>query len=136
MLKTCSNFLGLAVLLAACEPHVSLSSTPSGVSLASLSPKKAGLEWLQNSNARTSARTKTEEVQGEFIGPAIDCDGDGIRDESRIVFANAGVGEECVEAPGEIPEPPFQQTYLPTSAVFRDLLPAVGWQTQYQCGDG
>lgn len=86
--------------------------------------------------AEPAARTKTESVQGEFVGGLTDCDGDGVTDDSRIDFDGDGVSDECVDGVEPIPEPPFQQRYTPTSEVFNSLLPAVGWLANYQCGDG
>lgn len=137
LLKVCTKpvlgLLGVAVLLAVCQPSVAQRSPK--IRRASQASTDIGTGITAKISADT-AMTKTNVVPGEFIGPAIDCDGDGINDESRIVFAEAGVDEECVEAPAEIPEPPFQQTYVPTNETFKGLLPPVGWQADYICGDG
>lgn len=82
------------------------------------------------------SRLKTAEVQGDFVGPVTDCDGDGLQDDSRIDFDGDGVADDCVSGREAIPEPPFQQSYTPTADAFYALLPAVGWQASYQCGDG
>ncbi|MGD1897624.1 MAG: hypothetical protein ACFB16_11815 [Phormidesmis sp.] len=119
-----------AVLLAACSPgHVS-SGELAGIGLAKLTPKVSAV------STPGSAQLKTESVQGEFIGDIVDCDGDGLTDDARIDFDGDGVSDECVDGAEAIPEPPFQQSYTPTSEAFNSLLPAVGWNAQYQCADG
>ncbi|MGB3787870.1 MAG: hypothetical protein WA949_07660 [Phormidesmis sp.] len=80
-------------------------------------------------------QNKTEGSQGELIGSEVDCNGDGISNESQIDFDGDGVSDECVRGVGEIPEPPFQQSYTPTDEEFYSRLPAVGWSAQYQCGE-
>ncbi len=84
----------------------------------------------------TAAPVNKENLSGEFVGPVTDCDGDGVSDDSLIDFTRDGVADECVAGREEVPEPPFQQTYIPTAEAFYSRLPAVGWQAQYQCGDG
>ncbi len=79
---------------------------------------------------------KEENLTGEFVGPITDCDGDGVNDDSRIDFNGDNVADECVAGREELPEPPFEQTYIPTSEAFYSRLPAVGWQARYQCGEG
>ncbi len=69
-----------------------------------------------------------------MIGPAIDCDGDGISNDSRIDFDGDGIPDECIEGSEEVPEPPFEQTYEPASEEFYSLLPPVGWSARYECG--
>ena len=86
-------------------------------------------------NASSTARGKTGEEPGKFIGPDVDCDGDGDRNDVRIDFDGDNRPDECVEDREPIPEPPFQQTYTPSSADFYSRLPAVGWNATYQCGD-
>lgn len=81
-----------------------------------------------------TARLKIGGERGELIGPAIDCDGDGLSDDSRIDFDGDGLPDDCVEGREEIPEPPFEQTYRPTPEVFYSLLPPVGQRSRYQCG--
>jgi hypothetical protein len=73
---------------------------------------------------------------GEFVGPINDCNGDGITNDSGIDFSGDGIADECVTGREEIPEPPFQQTYTPTSEDFYSRLPDVGWSARYQCSDG
>ena len=82
------------------------------------------------------AAIATEAEQGEVIGPALDCDGDGLRDESRIDFDGDGIPDECVTGTEAVPEPPFEQTYAPSADSFYTQLPAVGWAARYQCADG
>lgn len=125
-IKASSRFLVLALLLLASVPTAALSRT---------FKSKLPASNLSTKPELPSARTKTEAQQGEFIGPEVDCDGDGISNESRIDFDGDGTGDECVESPADIPEPPFEQTYTPTSDSFYGSLPAVGWRAQYQCGD-
>ncbi|MEL6813577.1 MAG: hypothetical protein AAFP03_02040 [Cyanobacteria bacterium J06598_3] len=120
-IKAYSRFLLLASLLLASVPTAAVSRTVKPV--------------LSAKPQLPSALTKTEAQQGEFIGPAVDCDGDGLVNDSRIDFDGDGTGDECVESPADIPEPPFEQTYTPTSDSFYGSLPAVGWRAQYQCGD-
>lgn len=118
--------LPLVVMASLLSASVSISpSVEASVAKApdSLSP---GVSTLQN---------KTEGLEGELIEPTVDCDGDGIDNESRIDFDGDGVSDECVRGAGEIPEPPFEQSYTPTVETFYSELPAVGWSTQYQCGD-
>ena len=83
-----------------------------------------------------TAGLKTGEERGELIGPDVDCDGDGDRNDVRIDFDGDNRPDECVEDREPIPEPPFEQTYTPSSADFYSRLPAVGWSATYQCGDG
>lgn len=85
---------------------------------------------------RATAGLKTGENRGELIGPAVDCDGDGDRNDVRIDFDGDNRPDECVEDREPIPEPPFEQTYTPSSADFYSRLPDVGWNATYQCGDG
>ena len=122
-LKLCSSSLVAAILLAACSPNASVPHS----AIATVSK-------LRVSRPET-ARTKTESVQGEFVGAPFDCDGDGLSDDSRIDFDGDGVSDECVDAAEAIPEPPFQQSYTPTREEFNRLLPAVGSNALYQCGD-
>jgi hypothetical protein len=129
-LKSCSYVVMLAVLLAACKPSALFSTASSAVIIpATAAP-------LASPGDSAAPRHKTGEDPGEVIGPAVDCDGDGVADDARIDFNGDGVAEEC-EAEGEtIPEPPFQQTYLPSSEAFYSQIPAIGWNARYQCGDG
>ena len=83
------------------------------------------------------AADKTEGAQGVFVGPAVDCDGDGFNNDSKIDFDGDGVADECIlDAREDIPEPPFQQSFTPSEEQFNSLIPNVGWRTQYQCADG
>ena len=88
------------------------------------------------SSTQPAARLKTGEEPGKLIGPAVDCDGDGDRNDVRIDFDGDSQPDECIEDREPIPEPPFEQSYTPSSADFYSRLPAVGWNTTYQCGDG
>lgn len=90
----------------------------------------------ETSAKRPAAGLKTGEERGELIGPAVDCDGDGDRNDMRIDFDGDNRPDECVEDRELIPEPPFEQTYTPSSDDFYSRLPAVGWSARYQCGDG
>lgn len=116
--------VALAMLLSASA--MSLSASP----LAASSSPAAAAE-----PPKTEARSKTEALQGELIEPTVDCDGDSIDSESRIDFDGDGVSDECVRGAGDIPEPPFIQSYTPTSEAFYSRLPRIGWRTQYQCGE-
>lgn len=83
------------------------------------------------------ASTKTEGAQGVFVEPATDCDGDGFNNDSKIDFDGDGIADECVlDGREDIPEPPFQQSFTPSFEQFDTLIPDVGWNAQYQCGDG
>jgi hypothetical protein len=127
-LKSCSYFVTLAVLLAACKPSALLSNTASSVLVApAIAQPFAG---------KPEARNKIDEEVGELVGPAVDCDGDGVRDDARIDFNGDGVADECEPEGEAIPEPPFQQTYTLSSEAFYSQIPAVGWKARYQCGDG
>jgi hypothetical protein len=84
--------------------------------------------------SEATPRQKTS-VEGEFVGPATDCDGDGLADDSQIDFNNDGVPDNCVEGREDIPEPPFEQTFLPSQDNFYAALPPVGWNARYQCGE-
>ena len=88
-----------------------------------------------NASQRPTASVKTGEEPGKFIGPDVDCDGDGDRNDVRIDFDGDNRPDECVEDREPIPEPPFQQTYAPSATDFYSRLPAVGWNATYQCGD-
>lgn len=116
-LRFCSPFVVLAAVLAIC---VSALAPPA--------PAKT--------THSAATRLKIEAEQGELIGPAIDCDGDGISNDSRIDFDGDGIPDECIEGREEVPEPPFEQTYKPTSEEFYSLLPPVGWSARYECGSG
>jgi len=99
----------------------------------------AGLSLLLSSAKKPlpSAATKTEGAQGVFVEPAADCDGDGFNNDSRIDFDGDGVADECIlDGREDIPEPPFQQSFVPSPEQFNTLIPDVGWNAQYQCGDG
>ncbi len=85
---------------------------------------------------RSTAGLKTGEEPGKLIGPSVDCDGDGDRNDVRIDFDGDSQPDECVVDREPIPEPPFQQTYQPSAADFYNRLPTVGSNTTYQCGDG
>ncbi|MEO0520814.1 MAG: hypothetical protein AAF171_26345 [Cyanobacteria bacterium P01_A01_bin.116] len=150
--QVCSPVVALTALLVACEPMPPHAGSPSadamlarsqpslGLSVSQHVAEKPGSEKLDADQRSASesplSQLKTEGNPGEFIGPAIDCDGDGLSNEARIDFDGDGTGDECVVGPEDIPEPPFQQTYTPTSEGFYAQLPAVGWTAQYQCGDG
>ncbi|MEO1790918.1 MAG: hypothetical protein AAFR25_01680 [Cyanobacteria bacterium J06629_19] len=128
-LKFGSGALVAAVLLSACHS--------TGASLSRVSQATVfGPGAIVSSPQLSSAQAKTESVQGDFVGGPTDCDGDGVADESGIDFDGDGVSDECVDGVEAIPEPPFQQTYTPTSEAFNSMIPAVGWDTSYQCGDG
>ncbi len=101
-----------------------------------------------SANAHTSARLivkspvavptaglKTESELGTLTDTDIDCDGDGVSNDARIDFDGDGLADSCVASPADIPEPPFEQTYIPPSADFYALLPEVGASTRYECGD-
>ncbi len=109
------------------------ASTVSTVEASEAEASKAAAQ--KASIQQVSARNKTEALQGELIEPTVDCDGDGIDSESRIDFDGDGISDECVRGAGDIPEPPFEQSYTPTSEAFYSQLPTVGWSAQYQCGD-
>lgn len=121
-LKSYSSLVALTVLLSAF-----VSAASGADASATKSPDV--------STHSASIRNKTEARRGELIEPTVDCDGDGIDSESRIDFDGDGVPDECVRGAGDIPEPPFEQSYTPTSEAFYSRLPAVGWSAQYQCGD-
>ncbi len=80
-------------------------------------------------------RPKVEGEQGELVGPPIDCDGDGFDNDSRIDFDGDGVADDCVPGGGNIPDPPFAQSFTPTKEMFERIVPSVGWAARYQCGD-
>lgn len=136
-LKSCSQLSVLALLLAACG-----SATPNAVlsGLSSATANQAGLATIsiKQGNGVTDQRLKTETDTGKIIGPATDCDGDGVNDDARFDFNNDGAADECVVGGQEepIPEPPFIQTYTPSTDTFYGSLPAVGWSASYQCGEG
>ena len=145
MFKLCSSVLAVAVLLGGCQSSKLSSGLVPASASAKANAKISDLKVGSSSNASTDKLTpshkdgpvlKTEEQPGEVVGEPVDCDGDGITDESQIDFDGDGASDECVEGVEAIPEPPFQQTYTPTSDDFNRLLPAVGWDTRYQCGDG
>ncbi len=128
-IKACFNIIIVTALLAAGVPARNLSSR----ALASITP--AEIKATSSLEDPAVNLVKSAAAQGEFVGPALDCDGDGQNNETRIDFDGDGTGDECVEKPEEIPEPPFQQSYTPTSESFYGQLPAVGWNASYQCGD-
>ena len=113
-LKFCAPLAGLALLIAT----YNTASTAAKPTPSPLPGNKTGTE------------------RGELIGPAFDCDGDGRRDDARIDFDNDGLPDDCVLEREEIPEPPFQQLESVSSETFYSLIPEVGWDTRYQCGDG
>lgn len=121
-LSFCARFTGLALLLVACKPVLFGHNLQ-----ATVSPKATGITSFN--------RAKTESVQGDFVGPATDCDGDGFDNDSRIDFDGDGVADECVTGREEVPEPPFQQDFSLTKENFYSLIPEVGWSAQYQCGE-
>lgn len=134
--KLCSSVLVAAVLLAACSPN-RVSSGSIFASSLQLSGQTSVLKKTPSKVSTTERpRTKTEAVQGEVVGDVVDCDGDGQADDSQLDFDGDGVSDECVDGVEAIPEPPFEQSYTPTSETFNSLLPAVGWDASYQCGDG
>ena len=98
-------------------------------------PGKSAPEAASTSK-RQAAGLKTGEEPGKLIGPDVDCDGDGDRNDVRIDFDGDLQPDECVEDREPIPEPPFLQTFAPSSNDFYSRLPAVGWSETYQCGDG
>lgn len=88
-------------------------------------------------STQSAAGSKTGEEPGKLVGPEVDCDGDGSRDEVRIDFDGDAQPDECIiDTEQAIPEPPFQQSYTPSAADFYSRLPAVGWSAKYRCGDG
>lgn len=131
-----NSFSALATLAVLLSVPVSAASTVEALVEA---PTKASVRASAKSPVAESPkvvlRNKTAARRGELIEPTVDCDGDGIDGESRIDFDGDGVSDECVQGAGDIPEPPFEQSYTPTSEAFYSRLPAVGWSTQYQCGD-
>lgn len=138
-LKFASTALVAAVFLNACQPASLFSGRIFGsrASRAIVSGPKTVSAFATGSTAHSStARVKTESVTGEVVGGPTDCDGDGITDDSLIDFDGDGTSDECIDGVEAIPEPPFQQSYTPTSEAFNSLIPAVGWQATYQCGDG
>ncbi|MGC1309390.1 MAG: hypothetical protein WA885_19385 [Phormidesmis sp.] len=116
-LKSYARCLILAAFLTACTSQI---------------PHTAAAQIKLSSAA---ARNKTEADPGEPVGPATDCDGDGLNNDSQLDFDGDGRADECVGGREEIPEPPFQQTYTPTSEAFYSKLPEVGWNARYNCGD-
>lgn len=129
-LRFCSHLVVLAVIAA----YRSIAA-PSALSSPAVEPGQPSAQ--APAQAQTSlpvAGLKIGGERGELIGPAIDCDGDGLSDDSRIDFDGDGVPDECVEGREDFPEPPFEQTYRPTSEVFYSLLPPVGQRSHYQCG--
>ena len=124
-----------------CFPPVVLQRAASGLCFSSPGccvSEKACISDRSRPTKQASAsavQNKTESLRGELIGSEVDCDGDGINNESQIDFNGDGVSDECVRGAGEIPEPPFEQSYLPASEEFYRQLPAVGWSARYQCGD-
>ena len=137
-------FVGSVVLLTACGSGSSVRWVSPTLAMTELDMGDRTSSSIQAAQKRVEkpadsagrARTKTEAEPGEFVGPITDCDGDGIANDSGIDFDGDGVSDECVDGREEVPEPPFQQTYTPTSETFYSLLPAVGWSAQYQCDDG
>ncbi|MBE9062566.1 hypothetical protein [cf. Phormidesmis sp. LEGE 11477] len=113
-LKSCSPLVIMAALL----------SLPLSVPSAS---EALSLERIRN---------KTAGGRGELIESLVDCDGDGLNNESQIDFDGDGVPDECVDGAENIPEPPFEQSYTPTSEEFYSQLPTVGWSASYECADG
>ncbi len=141
-LKLASSALIAAVVLSAYHASRITSYTLVGAQAAQATVSKPyaasslAVSSAKNPAAQRSvASTKTEAAQGEFVGGLTDCDGDGVSDDSRIDFDGDGISDECVDGVEAIPEPPFQQSYTPTSDTFSSLLPAVGWQAVYQCGE-
>lgn len=131
LLSSCTPSVILAALLA-----VSGLVPPAAAVSVKKHPIKTATETALSNSPQTSAvRNKTEGAQGELVGSEIDCDGDGISNESQIDFDGDGIPDECVRGAGDIPEPPFQQSYTPTSEEFYSRLPAVGWSVRYRCGD-
>ncbi|MGB3765828.1 MAG: hypothetical protein WA947_04675 [Phormidesmis sp.] len=106
------------------------------VATALLAAQAPGKSAPASIKQQPTAGLKTGEEPGKLIGPAVDCDGDGDRNDVRIDFDGDSQPDECVEDREAVPEPPFQQSYTPSAADFYNRLPAVGWNTTYQCGDG
>ncbi|MEM6450397.1 MAG: hypothetical protein AAF703_08795 [Cyanobacteria bacterium P01_D01_bin.105] len=118
---------GLVLLLSSAKPVDTPLAKPS------LNVSETTSDLLFSS----TARSKTEGRQGVFVEPATDCDGDGLNNDSKIDFDGDGIADECVlDAREDIPEPPFQQSFTPSPEQFNSLIPDVGWNAQYQCGDG
>ncbi|NJM98866.1 MAG: hypothetical protein HC800_18450 [Phormidesmis sp. RL_2_1] len=111
-LTLCASLMLLGGLLAVCKPVMSAFKTAHSAS--ALSPSALS----SSSQSSPSTRHKTETAVGEPVGPAIDCDGDGFNNDSRVDFDNDGVPDECITGREEIPEPPFEQTYIPTAEAF------------------
>ena len=123
-LRFCAHFALLAGLLTVCRPALSITAS------------KPTHFTAKRSEGVSAARLKTEAERGTFLESGIDCDGDGIRNDATIDFDGDGVADSCVASPENIPEPPFEQTYMPSAAAFDALLPDVGSNTRYLCGDG
>ena len=140
-----SAIVVLTALLTACEStHVLFSGANAAATTANSS---ALLPFAAHTTAKdgsgkalsavkTRSRLKTGEEPGKLIGPAVDCDGDGDRNDVRIDFDGDNRPDECIEDREPIPEPPFQQSYTPSETAFYSQLPAVGWNAKYQCGNG
>jgi hypothetical protein len=124
-----THFAGFAILLAA----LGLPGISSDV-YAAATANGHRLSVAKQPLLEAGSRHKTS-AEGEYVGPVTDCDGDGVTDDSPIDFNNDGVPENCVEGREAIPEPPFEQTFLPSQESFYAALPPVGWNAQYQCGD-
>ena len=135
-LKFGSSALIAAVFLSACHSGISSRGLLPGQTLQATVSKPHAVLGSDSFPKLPSARSKTESVQGEVVGAPTDCDGDGVNDDSRIDFDGDGVSDDCVDGVETIPEPPFQQSYTPTSETFNSLIPAVGGRASYQCGDG
>ena len=123
-LRFCAYFAMLSGLLIVCRPALGITASE----LARSTAKHAEMV--------SAARLKTEAERGTFLESGVDCDGDGIRNDATIDFDGDGIADSCVPSPANIPEPPFEQTYMPSAAAFDALLPDVGSNTRYQCGDG
>ena len=158
-LQSYSQLSVLAILLTACAnsatsastspsllPGLSIGAIASQTTSQAVSSKTASSALSQkaakvsptDSRSTNRAGLKTEEEPGTVIGPATDCDGDGVNDDARFDFNNDGAADECVVGGQEaaIPEPPFVQSYVPSNEAFYSTLPEVGWNMRYQCGDG
>ncbi|MGB3295282.1 MAG: hypothetical protein WBB01_20055 [Phormidesmis sp.] len=127
-LRFCAYFALLAGLLTVGKPA-------SSVTAPEVTAPKVASRVVKRAVTVPTVRPKTEAEQGTYLESDIDCDGDGIRNDASIDFDGDGVADSCVASPADIPEPPFEQTDIPTAAAFYALLPDVGSSTRYTCGD-
>lgn len=130
-LSFCARFVGFATLLAVCGSTLQNQRVQ-----ATTSAMKISAQPVPATKPMPLGHDKAEVEQGELVGPAVDCDGDGFDNDSRIDFDGDGIADDCVSEPEAIPEPPFAQDFTPTKETFEGLIPNVGWAARYQCGDG